>query len=75
MFILTCKHLYELNMRTENFSQILYLLQTFWFKAIDFSLINSPGNQGKVRGNVFNKKVKVIHEKLLQSRKKQGKMK
>ena len=41
MFILTCKHLYELNMQTENFSQILYLLQTLWFKAIDFSFIHS----------------------------------
>ena len=41
MFILTCKHLYELNMRTEIFSQILYLLQTLWFKAINFSFIHS----------------------------------
>ena len=41
MFILTCKHLYEPNMRTEIFSQILYLLQTLWFKAINFSFIHS----------------------------------
>ena len=36
---MTCKHLHELNMRTEIFSQILYLLQTLWFKAINFSFI------------------------------------
>ena len=41
MFILTSKHLYELNMRTENFSQILYLLQTLWFKAINSSFIHT----------------------------------
>ena len=35
------KHLYELNMRTEIFSQILYLLQTLWLKAINFSFIHS----------------------------------
>ena len=33
MFILTCKQLYELNMQTENYSHILYLLQAFWFKG------------------------------------------
>ena len=41
LFILTCKHFYELNMRSEIFSQILYLLQTLWFKAINFSFIHS----------------------------------
>ena len=33
--------MYELNMRTEICSQILYLLQTLWFKAINFSFIHS----------------------------------
>ena len=39
MLILTCKHSYELNMRTDFVLQILYLLQTLWFKAINFPFI------------------------------------
>ena len=38
-------HLYELNMRTEFFSQILYLLQALWFKAIKFSFIHNKAMQ------------------------------
>ena len=41
VYILTCKRFYELHIQTEHFSQILYLLQTFWFKAINFSFIHS----------------------------------
>ena len=40
-FKLTCKCFYELNMWTENYSHIFYLLQTFWFKAINFTFIHS----------------------------------